>query len=213
MFIQAGDGACPIENIISTFINAQPCSALPVELLSFDANPGLSEVVTLWSTASEQNSDHFTVERSADRMEFKPVGTVAAAGNSQHIRDYSFIDRAPLTGTSYYRLRETDLDGTVSLSKVVAVDFTPPNRVTATWDGMGNWAIAGAPANAEWTLVDMLGRTVAEGTFDDAGTEHAVGVKSPELHVLMVRMGEKVQVLKLPADLPAGSVIGSSSDL
>lgn len=213
MFIQAGDGACPIENIISTFINAQPCSALPVELLSFEANPAPSGVITQWTTASEQNSDHFTIERSADRSEFKPIGTVGAAGNSQHVRDYSFIDRAPLTGTSYYRLRETDVDGTISLSKVVAVDFVPPARINATWDGMGTWTVTGTQTTAQWTLVDMLGRTVAEGSFNDMSIGSITGVKNTELHVLMVRQGDHVQVLKLPADLPAGAVIGSYRDL
>lgn len=213
MFIQAGDGACPIENVISTFLNAQPCSALPVELLSFEANQGASGVITQWTTASEQNSDHFTVERSEDRSAFKPIGTVEAAGNSHQVRDYSFIDRAPFTGTSYYRLRETDMDGTVSLSKVVSVDFIPPTRITATWDGMGTWSVAGAQAGADWTLIDMLGRTVAEGRIGGGGTSSIGSVSSIEMHVLMVRQGEQVQMLKLPADLPEGAVIGSSRDL
>ena len=213
MFIQAGDGACPIENVISTFVNAQPCSALPVELLTFEANPGSGEVITQWTTASEQNSDHFTVERSTDRADFKPIGTVEAAGNSQHPLDYSFIDKAPVAGTSYYRLRETDTDGTISLSKVVAVDYTSPTRIIATWDGTDTWTVAGAQVGAEWMLVDMLGRTIAEGSFGDSGAESIAHVKNTELHVLMVRVGEQVQVLKLPPDLPSGSVIGSSRDL
>jgi len=213
MFIQASDGACPIQNVLSTFLNAQPCSVLPIELLSFTAEPDQSVVLTAWTTGSERNSDYFTVERSGDRTNFQPLGTVAAAGNSQQRHDYKFVDTAPLSGTSYYRLRETDLDGTGFLSEVVAVYREPASSITATWDGTDAWSVHGAQAGADWTLVDMLGRTIATGTFDDSGTERVHAPTTTELRVLLVRAGEQVQVLKLPANLPGGAVVGAGQRL
>ncbi|MEO8588957.1 MAG: hypothetical protein ABI432_06300 [Flavobacteriales bacterium] len=208
MFIQATDGACPIENVVSTYLNAQPCSVLPIELLSFTAKAGSSNVLTEWTTGSEQNSGHFTVERSTDRMEFKPVGRVDAAGNSQQARDYRFTDTAPVNGTSYYRLRETDLDGTETLSDVVAVNYAAPSSLIATWNGVDSWSLSGAPIGAEWTLVDMQGRTLGAGTIGDDTAEIIPSDISDGLHLLVVRNSERTQMLKLPSNLPAGAVIG-----
>ncbi len=49
------------------------------------------------------------------------AGTVAGAGNSTSIQHYQFADDAPYPGLSYYRLRQTDFDGTYSFSQVVPV--------------------------------------------------------------------------------------------
>lgn len=96
---------------------------LPIELLAFTAVPVGSSVDLRWSTASEQNNDHFTVERSADAISFTPVLQVPGAGNSQQIIHYADEDRSPLNGLSYYRLRQTDLDGTTRVSNAVPVFF------------------------------------------------------------------------------------------
>ncbi|MEO7082053.1 MAG: hypothetical protein ABIY71_11020, partial [Flavobacteriales bacterium] len=97
---------------------------LPIELLSFTAVPVDSRVDLRWSTASEQNNDHFTVERSTDAISFAPVLQVPGAGNSQQIINYADEDRSPLNGLSYYRLRQTDLDGTTVVSDAVPVFFS-----------------------------------------------------------------------------------------
>ncbi len=209
MFIQASDGACPIENVISTFINAQPCAALPIELLSFTARRSDGQVIADWTTGSEHNTDRFTVERSTDRSTFKSIGVVKAAGESQRPIDYSLVDPAPLEGTNYYRLRETDLDGTETLSEVVAVTFEAPDRILATWNGTDSWSVTGAPAGAEWTLVDAIGRVLSTGTTTDTSTLRVDMDATSGMHLLLVHSGGRTQVLKLPADPPLGAVIAS----
>ena len=213
MFIQASDGACPIENVISTFLNAQPCSVLPIELLTFQAKPSNGQVVTDWTTASEHNSDYFTVERGTDGTDFQPIGRLEAAGTSSQPRDYSYIDAIPLVGASYYRLRETDLDGTSSLSDVVAVNYARPASIHAMWNGADAWSLTGAPTGAEWTLMDMLGRPIATGTITDDSAQRIPAGTSAGLHLLLVQDGEGTQLLKLPANLPAGAVVGKDREL
>jgi hypothetical protein len=213
MFIQASDGACPIENVISTFLNAQPCSVLPIELLSFSAKAEQRQVTTEWTTGSERNSDYFTVDRSTDRSNFKPIGSIAAAGDSQEPLDYVFNDPAPLIGTSYYRLRETDLDGTSSLSDVVAVNYAPASSIFATWNGVDAWVVSGAPSDAEWTLVDMIGHTVAAGRIGDTAGELIPADAAIGMHLLLIRSGDQAQTLKLPANMPSGTVVSSGRGL
>lgn len=107
----------------SPFGVASAGSPLPIELLSFEAVLN-GEVVTLdWTTASEKNNDHFVVERTSDAINYTAIATVQGAGNSDGIRHYSAVDNEPLSGTSYYRLRQVDFDGANSLSKIVPVNY------------------------------------------------------------------------------------------
>ena len=52
---------------------------------------------------------------------FNPIGEVKGAGNSNEVMSYSFIDKAPLSKTNYYRLKQIDTDGTYTYSKVQEV--------------------------------------------------------------------------------------------
>lgn len=96
---------------------------LPVELISFQAIPVGTRVDITWVTASERDNDYFTVERSVDGERWGTISTVAGAGNSQERLTYTSIDPAPRPGVSYYRVGQTDLDGTTTYSEMVAVSF------------------------------------------------------------------------------------------
>jgi hypothetical protein len=96
---------------------------LPVVLLNFSAEPDQDIVNVTWSTASEENSDYFFVERSADGINFNETGRVKAAGNSSSVKEYSLTDNTPLEGMSYYRLKQTDLNGQFTYSNMVKVNI------------------------------------------------------------------------------------------
>lgn len=123
-----GSGSITTSGYVSTFSpfgfgsNGQ---ALPVKLVSFTADAtDKGTVQTTWVTELEINNDYFTVERSADGVEFTEVGKVEGSGNSTVQRGYDFTDEKPLQGTSYYRLRQTDYDGTTSYSHIAVVNFS-----------------------------------------------------------------------------------------
>ena len=81
---------------------------LPLELLEFRGHAEADRNVLQWSTASEQNTKDFVVERSRDGEQFALVATLPAAGNSQTRLDYETYDPAPPPGMNYYRLRTID---------------------------------------------------------------------------------------------------------
>lgn len=95
----------------------------PLTLLSFGAFPDGNLIVLRWQTENEFDTDFFTVEKTVDGRLFAQVDTLAAAGYTQpgDRPEYALTDIAPHAGTSYYRLRTTDFDGTISLSHLVAV--------------------------------------------------------------------------------------------
>ncbi len=99
------------------------CTVLPVELTSFEAF-GIDHGVELdWATATERDNDFFTVERSADGEVFSPIGAVDGAGTTQQETRYQFIDRTPMHGMNYYRLKQVDLNGQSELSDVRPVFY------------------------------------------------------------------------------------------
>ena len=96
--------------------------SLPVELLSFTASLRKDKTVDLeWKTASEKDNDFFVVERSRDGQNFEYLHQENSQGNATATQNYSWTDRAPYQGVSYYRLKIVALDGTEAYSEVVSI--------------------------------------------------------------------------------------------
>lgn len=93
---------------------------LPVKLLWFTAAYQTSVVKLQWATSSEINNHHFEVLHSTNGTGFKSVGTIAAMGGSG-INHYTFNDKGFVSGTNYYRLKQVDVNGQVTLSDIVVV--------------------------------------------------------------------------------------------
>lgn len=94
---------------------------LPVTWVSFDAAVIEPKVNLSWSTGSENGSKEFIIERSTDGNDFSAVGTVPAQGHSNGLTTYSFQDEHPLTGITYYRLKQIDLNGAFAYSVMKTV--------------------------------------------------------------------------------------------
>ena len=105
---------------LSSNTNENP---LPVHLVHFGATPLNSDVVLEWTTVSESNSDYFSIESSTDAVNFKEIGRVSAAGNSNTTLNYRSVDSSPHAGVSYYRLRQVDFDGKFMYSNIEVVNM------------------------------------------------------------------------------------------
>ncbi|MBX2846018.1 MAG: T9SS type A sorting domain-containing protein [Saprospiraceae bacterium] len=100
-------------------INATP---LPVELTNFEAERNTNnEVEIRWTTASEFNNDFFALERSSNGLDWQTIATISGAGTTNTSTNYTYTDTDPNPAISFYRLAQTDIDGTVTYSKVIAV--------------------------------------------------------------------------------------------
>ena len=96
-------------------------SALPVVLGPYTAQQtGSSAVTVSWTTTSEINNNHFTVERSLDGINFSALGTVAAT-NRANGDSYSYVDATPAAGNNFYRLVQVDNDGKTTYFNVLKV--------------------------------------------------------------------------------------------
>ena len=84
---------------------------LPVEMLYFEGNGYETTNLLRWATASENNSNYFSIERSVDGYDWREVGQKESAGNSNEIINYSYVDPFTNFSTAYYRLQQYDFDG------------------------------------------------------------------------------------------------------
>ena len=96
---------------------------LPVSLVSFTAKLQTDRTVDIaWTTSLETNNKGFVVERSKDLQSFDKVGEVGEiAANSSALKNYKLTDQTPYAGTSYYRLKQTDLNGKTTIYPAVSV--------------------------------------------------------------------------------------------
>jgi len=81
-----------------------------------------------WSTAFEEDSQFFFIERSSDGVYFENIGQLEAAGDSEGGKKYHFLDVGVQSEKVLYRLKQTDTDGTTSFSDVVTMHKTITNN-------------------------------------------------------------------------------------
>jgi hypothetical protein len=97
---------------------------LPVELISFEGFNTKDGNVLTWKTATEHNSDYYIVERSitGEFTENDVIGLKPAAGNSQELLSYVFVDNDFEHAINYYRLIQVDKDGQYDLYGPIAIN-------------------------------------------------------------------------------------------
>jgi Secretion system C-terminal sorting domain len=110
------DAALAIDDF--TFTATAPALSVALENITAKANGAVNQLA--WTTASEKDNALFTIERSPNGQDFTPIGTVKGNGTTQSRNDYTFSDETPLS-KSYYRLRQTDFNGSETTSKTVSV--------------------------------------------------------------------------------------------
>lgn len=102
------------------------CAVLPVSMLNFGGSIKDYQANLNWSTATESNNKGFYIERSKDGRNFSSIGFVNGAGNSTQIKNYTYSDgglKDINVSTTFYRIKQVDLDGKYTYSKVLALNL------------------------------------------------------------------------------------------
>ncbi|MBD2768007.1 T9SS type A sorting domain-containing protein [Hymenobacter sp. BT664] len=152
-----------------------PIVPLPVTLTAFTAERQGRGARLRWTTASEQNSAFFVVERSPDGRTFARVGQVAARGHSTQAVNYEFTDPEPANVGAqvlYYRLRQEDFDGTATYSPVRTITVPSDGGVALSPNpaqGAQDVQLTGAAPLVPVTVVDAVGRVRLTARTDAQG--------------------------------------------
>ncbi|SEI73685.1 Por secretion system C-terminal sorting domain-containing protein [Dyadobacter sp. SG02] len=172
-------GSCKSTPVASAFgVNV----ALPIYISNFEGKTVENGVELSWNVVEEKDGKEFEVLRYDDRMQNEEVlGKVALT--DQRIGKYTFLDKNPLLGTNYYQLKQIDIDGTYTKSKIVAVK---PELLSAT-------VIAPNPAEdfvnvrfssrtagtSEVTIYNIAGQPVSASTIriSEGQNNHRINVR------------------------------------
>lgn len=108
-------------------------AVLPVKYLSFDGNMDDKSIELNWTITEAINHNYFEVERSFDKTDFQTIGVVLDGfeiGGGK--KSYQYKDAGEVfKGQSivYYRLKQFDIDGKFSFSKIVMMRLQASNAV------------------------------------------------------------------------------------
>ncbi len=116
---------------LDEFTITKVANTLPIELTSFKANSIKNNVSLNWITTSEKNNDFFTIEKSKNGNDWSELIKIQGAGNSNNQKEYTYIDANVPSNHYYYRLSQTDFDGTVSIKAIcyAVVNYTADDIV------------------------------------------------------------------------------------
>lgn len=103
-------------------------TSLPLVWLSFSAAKQNQTALLQWATAQEQNTRDFEVQHSSNGINWRGIGVLPAAGNSNIASRYSYVHTTPVTGINYYRILQTDLDRRNSYSNLRILQFTAADK-------------------------------------------------------------------------------------
>ena len=113
--------ARPLCTTATIYFNIRSGNVLPLGISSFNGKKAGKDILLQWTTAQENNSDHFEIETGIDNNSFEKITSVNAKGFSNIPQQYSFIHRNSTAAINYYRLKMVDKDGKASYSKILVV--------------------------------------------------------------------------------------------
>ncbi len=182
---------------------------LPIELVSFKASYESPVVATTWETASELNNDYFTLERSASGTQFEAIAKIQGAGTSSETHRYEYIDSTPFPKETYYRLKQTDYDSTISYSKIIRVETaqgkerkmsvypnpTNGNELNLTLDRATPFQLSQLEILSQQNVL-LVSHTVETGSTSNFSFQLSRQL-APGLYIVRVKYNNKLESIKL----------------
>ncbi len=178
-------------------------TTLPVDLVSFEAqfNAYKEQVELNWTTASEYNNAYYSIERSEDGLIWEEINVISGNGISQNLNQYNAIDNDPFEGVNYYKLKQTDYDGSFTYSNIQTINNTAfeesviyPNPT----EGVLNIKFNGVnkEKNHNIILIDNLGKAILNLTSNGESVDLSLLDYAPGIYFLILDSGETFKVRK-----------------
>ncbi len=152
------------------YVYVNQTNVLPVSWVDFTGRYENGGTVALnWSTTNEMSNDHYDIERSSDGKNFTHIGSVTAQRGVSGKGDYNFTDVTAPAGKIYYRIKQLDVTGKYSFSKVIYVETDVKTSFCRTfYTGSGVKLIAQIDMNkVNVTLRDASGKLLTQQTINN----------------------------------------------
>ncbi|MDX1699908.1 MAG: T9SS type A sorting domain-containing protein [Melioribacteraceae bacterium] len=181
---------------------------VPVEFASLRANAKNKTIELEWSTSVELNNDHFEIERSDDSRNFSKVADIRGAGFSESTLNYSFVDKNPVRGINYYRIKQVDFNGEFSYSETVSARYEDegtislaPNPISLDEETTLYIYHDGESANSVLSMFDISGKLISQQNLTIQKGQNALDIVNEELksgtYLVQLRVGSKYYNKKL----------------
>ncbi|MCG2616971.1 T9SS type A sorting domain-containing protein [Terrimonas sp. NA20] len=171
---------------------------LPVRWLSFSGRVLEGTNRLDWETATESDNLHFEIERSSDGQAFVKIGIVPASPGGANGAAYGFTDQQPLAGTSFYRLKQVDINGQFAYSKTIMLHAALNTTLTVYPNPTNDWiTVKGLAGDAPpvYQILNVMGLQVKSGIIP---TNNSLDVRSlPKGQYLLKVNDRSAQFLKL----------------
>lgn len=195
-----------------TFASEFGFNPLPVELVDFTLTQVGDFVEIHWSTASETDNERFEIERFSALDQIENIGTVEGHGTTNEAHSYTLIDKNPLVGKSYYRLKQVDFSGEYQYSDIrdITIELSMTDDVSL-FPNPGNGSfmnikVRGAQNSTFLvTVLNQQGVKVATEEFADSDTDarmHFNTLLAPGIYIVHITSGKKTHTRKLIVNKP-----------
>lgn len=166
-----------IGSIVATPVGGG-CVVLPAELIAFTGNCKDKTKKLLWSTYTETNNDYFEIETLDSENEFISIGKVSGSGNSNVLRNYEY--EIENTSFNYYRLKQTDFNGTYKYSEILHLDCGTENTISVYPNPASEYIFIQTDKeseNLEWMIYDYNGKMILTGkVYDENSLVHKIDI-------------------------------------
>ena len=188
--ISGNTGDCLDEAAVETV-----CTVLPVSWLSFTAIVRQKTVDLRWATADEADNAGYTVQRSSDGRRWNNLDDLAPLpAGSNGIHHYAWTDATPPAGNLLYRIRQTNLDGSVDFSPLASARLADEGLRILPNPTVGSFQLSGAKAQTV-QLLTANGRLLR--TFYHAGARTQVQSEGLKSGVYLLRCMASGEVARL----------------
>jgi hypothetical protein len=169
--------------------------ALMVHLLTFDAKKVADEAQITWLAENEANYTTYIVERSTNNGKtYDPIGTLYSRG----AKNYSLNDKTPAPGLNQYRLKQIDLNGDSTYSKIAPLMFAnkPQNTISSIICLYPNPATDvihaemlignGSTVKYKINITNSEGKVIATATSSQSNWQNNVAAFVPGTYIMQV---------------------------
>lgn len=152
-------------------------SALPIVLMQFTSSCESNEPVFQWITTTEINNSHFTLQGSNNGADFENIRRVEGAGTSYQTLHYELHSATTYT---YYRLKQTDFDGTFSYSHVIENGCQPEQSILVK----NGKLLANLDRSEPYDIFNLQGQLVLNGVLQNGVQDIDITTLSNGVYVL-----------------------------
>ncbi|WP_222166949.1 T9SS type A sorting domain-containing protein [Edaphocola aurantiacus] len=174
---------------------------LPVQLTAFEGYAQQGNNILNWSTAMEQNNRGFDIMHATDGKNFSKIGFVsslATEGNSHAALAYQFIHKHAGAAKHYYKLVQTDFDGSSKTSGIVLINNTSATQISVYPNPSGQDNITinlGTDAMATIIVTDLSGKELIRSKATDKVYNLDVSALTAGNYIIRIEAGT-VQTVK-----------------